>query len=310
VSLRDKLRSNPLLPLFWIRSVILRGLVYPMIRREGTNVFEDEWDCLIVLDACRYDVFERIYRDYIEFGELEKRISLGTETTSFLLRNFGDEYHDIVYVTANPFVDELLSKNFYKIIPVWKFGWSESINTVHPKTLYEYAIRAMAKYSDKRLIVHFIQPHFPFIPIKLEDETFKELRNAVIEGREPRIKNRKRSLVRISSLDMYIEFDEATLRKAYEANLKLALPYVSRLMRFVDGRVIVTADHGEAFGEKLHKWIPIKVYGHPKDVPMRELYEVPWLVFENDNPSDPKKEIARMKKNGVRRAIGKIRSRL
>jgi len=308
VSLRDKLRSDPLLPLYLIRSKILRGLVYPRMWKRGTNVLNEDWNCLIILDACRYDVFERIYEDYINFGELEKRISLGTETTSFLLRNFGDGYHDIVYVTANPFVDELLSKNLFKIVPVWKFGWNG--NTVHPKTLYKYAVRTMAKYEGKRMVVHFIQPHFPFIPIKIEDETFDELRRAVIEGREPRIRNRKKRLDRISSLDLYVKSDVAKLKKAYEANLKVTLPYVARLMRLVRGRVVVTADHGEAFGEKLHNLIPIRVYGHPKDVPIKELLEVPWLVYDNDDPLDLNKEIARLGGNRIRKTVKKIRKRL
>ena len=308
MSLRDKLRSDPLLPLYLIRSKILRGLVYPRMWKRGTNVLNEDWDCLIILDACRYDVFERIYEDYINFGELEKRISLGTETTSFLLRNFGDGYHDIVYVTANPFVDELLSKNLFKIVPVWKFGWNG--NTVHPKTLYKYAVRTMAKYEGKRMVVHFIQPHFPFITIKIEDETFDELRRAVIEGREPRIRNRKKRLDRISSLDFYVKSDIAKLRKAYEANLKVTLPYVARLMRLVRGRIVVTADHGEAFGEKLHNLIPIRVYGHPKDVPIKELLEVPWLVYDNDDPLDLNKEIARLGGNRIRKTVKKIRKRL
>ncbi|ELY63814.1 hypothetical protein C492_06831, partial [Natronococcus jeotgali DSM 18795] len=38
---------------------------------------ESEWDYCLVLDACRYDVFEDVYDDYLE-GDLEKRRSPGS----------------------------------------------------------------------------------------------------------------------------------------------------------------------------------------------------------------------------------------
>ena len=109
MSLRAKIKDNPMLPLFWMRSIILRKLIFPLMsRNDGFNIFNEEWESLIVLDACRYDTFEKYYRDYIKVGRLEKRKSMGTETTSFLIENFGDTYHqDIVYVTANPFVYKL-----------------------------------------------------------------------------------------------------------------------------------------------------------------------------------------------------------
>ncbi len=310
--LGDKLKENPFLPLFWIRSLILRKLVFPKMWKKGFNILSEYWDCLIILDACRYDFFEKIYGEFIKGGKLERRTSLATETTSFLLRNFNGKYDDIVYVTANPFVDELLEGRFHRIVPVWKYGWSNELGTVHPRKTYEYALKALKRYKNKRLIVHFIQPHFPFISPKIEDDTFKELRNAVIEGREPNIRNRKRSLRRISSLDLYVDVDRHVLEKAYESNLRLVLPYVYRLMLFVRGRSIVTADHGEAFGERLHRLVPIKVYGHPPDIPMRELLEVPWLVFDNYEPLDLNKELAKIDKRrrDIRKVLSELKSKL
>ena len=312
MSLGDKLKENPFLPLFWMRSLILRKLIFPKMWKRGFRVLDEDWKCLIILDACRYDFFERVYGEFIKEGRLERRISLATETTSFLLRNFDGKYDDIVYVTANPFVDELLKGRFHRIVPVWKYGWSEELGTVHPKKTYEYALKALKRYGDKRLIVHFIQPHFPFITLRIEDDTFEELRNAVLEGRDPNIRNRRRSLGRISSLDLYVDVSRHVLEKAYESNLRIALPYVYRLMLFVHGRSIVTADHGEAFGERLHRLIPIRVYGHPPDVPMKELLEVPWLVFDNDEPLDLDKELARIdeKKRDLKKVLSGLRSKL
>src|SRR6056297_529711 len=53
----------------------------------GTRVMDEDWDNLIILDACRYDMFaEQVDLD----GELESRISLGSTSEEFLEQNFGD----------------------------------------------------------------------------------------------------------------------------------------------------------------------------------------------------------------------------
>ncbi len=306
MSLKAKIKGNPMLPLFWMRSVILRKLIFPLIfrNRNGFCVFDEEWGSLIILDACRYDTFERYYRDYIEVGKLEKRRSRGTETTSFLIENFGNAYHpDIVYVTANPFVDKLLKDRFYRVIPVWKFGWDDRYNTVLPSTMYAYTLQAIKKFPSKRFIVHFIQPHFPFIALTITDQTFKELRDSTLENRDPNIVNTHKALHRISSLDFYVKFEEKLLIKAYEANLKIALPYVARLIDLLPGRTVVTADHGETFGERLHRFVPLKVYGHPPNVPMSELTEVPWLIVDADEKKDVdlNKELAKVRKTVLKR---------
>ena len=50
----------------------------------------------------------------------------------------------------------------------------------------------------------------------------------------------------------------------------------------VDGRLVVTSDHGNMLGERT--WpIPLRVYGHPTGVRNGELVEVPWAVRESDD---------------------------
>jgi len=57
--------------------------------------------------------------------------------------------------------------------------------------------------------------------------------------------------------------------RAYEANLRHVLSEVATLLDNVDGRVAVTADHGNLFGE----W---GLYGHPMHTPVPALLAVPW----------------------------------
>lgn len=62
------------------------------------------------------------------------------------------------------------------------------------------------------------------------------------------------------------------LTKHYEKNLKRVLSAVSDLIKKIEGKIIVTADHGEAFGEDL-RW------GHTPCNHIPVLLNVPWLEF-------------------------------
>jgi len=66
---------------------------------EGTYIFDENWDNLIILDACRYDSFSK-YNEYD--GELQYRISRGSSTKEFLRGNFqGPNHYDTVYCSGN-----------------------------------------------------------------------------------------------------------------------------------------------------------------------------------------------------------------
>jgi hypothetical protein len=59
----------------------------------------------------------------------------------------------------------------------------------------------------------------------------------------------------------------------YEENLRIVLEAVADLLPRLDGTVVVTADHGEAFGEE-------GVWEHHIETHIPSLVEVPWLVVE------------------------------
>ncbi|KXB07236.1 hypothetical protein AKJ52_00715, partial [candidate division MSBL1 archaeon SCGC-AAA382C18] len=65
---------------------------------------EKEWDCLIILDACRFDFFREVYKNYLD-GELYKVISEGSQTSEWVRKTFRKEYFEAVYVSANPYVN-------------------------------------------------------------------------------------------------------------------------------------------------------------------------------------------------------------
>lgn len=58
---------------------------------------EEGQDHLIILDACRYDYFSALWRNYFN-GELEKRVSPGSDTLEWCLKSFKGYYPDVIYL--------------------------------------------------------------------------------------------------------------------------------------------------------------------------------------------------------------------
>jgi len=206
-------------------------------------------------------------------------------------------FDDIVYVTANPFVDKYLTGKFHKIISVWKSGWSEKYQTVPPFEVYKYALEAILKYPNKRLIIHFMQPHFPYLlaPQISGGELLKYARKRMLGKTESPKTNYGKSIhpFKIAYTDFYLRLPDKVHWLLYRANLEIVLDYVEKLIDFLPGTTVITADHGEAFGEKIHPLLPYRVYGHPPNYRLPTIIKVPWLIIEPDEkrPRDLKKEI-------------------
>jgi hypothetical protein len=232
---------------------------------DAVAFFEVEWDNLLLLDACRYDTFaERADLP----GDLEARRTRSSSTKDFLEAYVdGADLRDTVYVTANPQLHlrrDDLDVNLHAVEHVWdEEGWDEEAMTVRPETLADAARAAHERYPHKRLVVHFIQPHYPFIGPT---------------GREHLDLSTLHFWNRSNAGD--VEVDVETLRRAYEENLDVALPVVEDLLADLGGRSVVTSDHGQLFGERASP-IPVREYGHPTGHFLPELVTVPWHTFRN-----------------------------
>jgi len=251
--------------------LVYRKLCNPLVRlntlyhrrfldQSGVQVMEREWDNLLILDGCRLDTFDEV--NSIE-GRLETVISGGSSSVEFLRHNIvGRNFPDTVYVSANPFVTSLdLEDNFHATRSVWETDWSEEHKTILPENVAAETRKVHEVYPNKRLVVHFMQPHVPFIGTQGRRI---EQRGILTDDNET---NRVWDLLRQGSIDT------ATAREAYRENLEVVLPYVAELLDDLGGRSVVTADHGNAFGR-------LGVYGHPHETYLRELVEVPWFVAE------------------------------
>jgi len=256
------------------------SILYKHKKNQGLYIMEQEWDNLIILDACRYDIFEK-YVDHLGIkGELRKVISRGSSTTEFLKENFsGKKFMDTIYVTANPYVSIMLKGVFYKVIDVWRDYWDYELGTVPPEPVTKVALEIKALYPEKRLIVHYMQPHSPFIG-------------------EYRVKG--------SFVEVALKHGRKVVMMSYESNLRLVLPYIRYLLNKLDGVTVVTSDHGNACGEKALGIFPI--YGHPTGVYIPALVEVPWFVIKSKRRHKYKHEdLTRIR---IRYKINKLRKDL
>lgn len=242
---------------------------------DSVDIFSEDWDNLIILDGCRYDLFEE---HQTLRGQLESRTSAGSATIEFLKKNFvGRELYDTVYVTANPQLYKHQSEirvDFHKVIHVWKEDdWDEDTGTVLPETMFEYAIQANEMFPSKRLLIHFMQPHYPFLSPNSDFDSGR----VETEDDEPffwhELMLGRRSIQR------------SDIWKAYADTLNRVLPFVSELLDVLSGRTVVTSDHGNMIGERAFP-VPITEWGHPPGIYTEELVKVPWLVYDNGARKD------------------------
>ncbi|QDX41876.1 hypothetical protein FQU85_13075 [Salarchaeum sp. JOR-1] len=232
---------------------------------------EADWDTLILLDACRYDDFEN-QNDLP--GTLDSRISQGPDSPKFIRENFaGRELHDTVYVTANPHVDRIDDGVFHAIVDDPLSSWDTKANCVRPETVTNAAIRAHDEYDDKRVIVHYMQPHDP--PLGPTGDKLRDQLN--LGGVDPNDQSDKIRLFEAVA-DGEIEVEKA--RKAYRETLDIVLEEVEELISEIDGKVVVSADHGEMFGEQPYPILG-KLYEHYRHPHTVELCKVPWLVINH-----------------------------
>ncbi|WP_128905693.1 alkaline phosphatase family protein [Halorubrum amylolyticum] len=230
----------------------------------------EDWDNLIILDACRYGYFKN--QNTIS-GNLERRTSRGDKSWEFMQENFaGKQFHDTVYVTANPFVSRLDDNVFYAVDTLDEY-WDDDIGTIWPEDVASAAADANREHPNKRLIVHFMQPHRPYL-----GETADVLRERVdLIGYQ-----NEGDGLQIWGAAKQADVSVQEVRRAYSESLDIVLEVVEQLLTEVNGKSVVTSDHGEMLGERILPFTS-RVWGHSEGFSTPDLQIVPWLEVEDDN---------------------------
>jgi hypothetical protein len=261
----------------------------------GTNVFEKEWDVLILLDTCRVDALQSVASEYDFLTNVESLVSVGSTSSEWIANTFREEYLDVInntaYVTGNGHSQRVLSNQVYPDPQYQTPGWPIKMNFVHERDLLlldqpwayveedepghvsadavtDRTISVGREYDWDRIVVHYSQPHSPYVS------------NAIMEDRE---------LFSYED-DPFPELREGNVSKdvvweAYISELHGVLESVETLLKNIDApKVAISADHGEAFGE----W---GMYGHVQGMLHPDVKIVPWAETSAEDTHTVEPEI-------------------
>jgi len=234
----------------------------------GVNILNEDWDNLIILDACRYDIFDEL--NYIP-GDLEIKFSNASSSDEFMEKNLDNKAHgDLVYICANPHIDNIRA-SFHEIIRLWETDWNESKGTVMPSDVVIRVRDNIDKFPNKRIIIHMMQPHRPFVGPKsnnFEMSGFSRQGVNIPYGSSPEVPfwwDRLRSG----------EIERELVWSMYKDSLDYTLPYIEDLLNLLPGKSVISADHGNCFGEN-------NIYGHPSYTHHPNLLKIPWLTVDKE----------------------------
>jgi hypothetical protein len=254
----------------------------------GTNIFERDWDVLIVLDTCRVDALRKMKKEFDFIKSVDRILSVGSQSAEWMLNTFTNDYkkeikdtvlvsgniwsyrilrerlHEHTDQSAHPYLncskyadwDVVREDDFLHVDQSWQlkdtYGSLHQEGYAAPHIFTDRAIHLGRRYDFDRPIVHYSLPHLPYIAMALaEDRSLYDYE-----------KDFKPSLKKDTSLQK--------VRESYHENLRLVLKYVERLLHNIEADdVVITADHGEAFGE----W---GFYKHPFGLPHPSTKVVPW----------------------------------
>ncbi|NIB99455.1 hypothetical protein [Halobacterium sp. R2-5] len=249
----------------------------------GDNFYDYEWDLLILLDACRWDLMEEVVDEYdfVEahdnfmghsshsrewlhktfmqndnsgVGKLQvwKEIMQDPDNIDIFKEHYSmketEEIDETAYITWNFFAEMLDGDQFDEYVPVGRAKWGDGTGILDPREITDRTIEVMREHSPERTIAHYMQPHTP-----LRKEAEPDVSGSVWE----RIQRGEK------------DYDEAW--SEYKDNLRWVMDDVELLLENVDAEtVVISADHGNVIGE----W---GCYGHRPYAPIPAVKRVPWI---------------------------------
>lgn len=261
-------------------------LALPFLSRYpvGTNVYSRDWDLLIVLDTCRLDAIKTVRSEYEFLNDITSITSVGSKTSEWVAQTFVEEYRSDIsntaLISANPWTHRILKKGvtpeehagvpfawtnwstvdsscFQQIENAWRYEATGEYGHEEGPTPAEYvtdrAVELGRSTDADRYVVHYVQPHAPYT------------REAYESGRKLREKER--------NFDLYLRAGHSKdeIWDLYIKELRYVLDSLSTLLNNFDAeKTVITADHGEGFGE----WAG---YEHPVAVPHPKVRKVPWV---------------------------------
>lgn len=261
-------------------------------RTIGTNVFTKDWDVLILLDTCRVDALAAIEPEYDFINNVSSIWSVGGRSPEWIAKTFENQYlaeaRNTAYLSANVFAEKILVdrdpdsatldestlsykllnniptlsadqlgrfENIYNYEPVGKEGpLGHTDGGTPPRYITDRGIAVSREYDFDRIILHYLQPHPPYVANALEER--RDLRQHEVDWWGYLAETG----------------DVETIWNAYLDELRFVLDEIQTLLENVDAETVaISADHGEAFGEYWE-------YGHKTGSLNPKVRKVPWVI--------------------------------
>lgn len=256
----------------------------------GENIYESDWDLAIVLDACRVDALREVSDEYEFVDHVDRRLSVGSTSKEWMVNTFTPHYRSeiekTVYTCGNAWNQQLFDgdidwgswssteetwldgshvakslicrdvvgrKAFRELEDVSRFEYRyPGVHVPPARAVTDSALDARRGNPPDRHVVHYMQPHAPFVAGIEQGREFEEYEinpYASLRSGVPR----------------------STVWSAYLDNLRHVLDEVELLVNNTTAdQVVITADHGDLFGE-------LGFYGHPAGNLHPDLRLVPWV---------------------------------
>lgn len=264
----------------------------------GRDVFDHDWDVLVLLDTCRPDALKEVSPEYDFLSDIDSVWSIGGSSLEWMSHTFDrrnlEDIRHTGYVSGNAWAGRIIidrtlpehqlnatyARTGWDIAGEEDFAlldraWEYEATGVHgpsdgyppPRHITDRAIDLCRGDPPKRLILHYNQPHSPFLA-----QSFIEEREAYDYEKAP---------------FKYIQSGGNPERvwSAYLNELRFVLDDIELLIENLDSdSIVISADHGEAFGE-------FGIYGHRTGSIHPSIRQVPWVetsgTDENTYSPDP-----------------------
>jgi hypothetical protein len=279
-----------------VPSVFLSATFGPI----GKNVFSEDWDLLIILDTGRVDALTQVADEYEFITNVNSVRSVGAATSEWIAATFTNSHindiNETSYICANGCAKEILDnsrpKNVsfaesyltYKLLSLFNTISEEELQVFEniwrfeprgedgprghkqggppPRYVTDRAITHARVNNPDRLICHYHQPHAPYTV------------NALKEDRK------LRAYEDIGTPYLTEGGNKAKIWNAYLDELRYVLDDVELLLTNIDAeKVIISADHGNAFGE-------LGVFSHPIGSLHPKIRQVPWITTTGTDTND------------------------
>ena len=253
------------------------------------TVYDREWDVLVILDACRVDLFSEVADEYkwLPKGDHVDETAIDSVAGSskeWMERTFGaadaETLENTAYITGNPFSSQTLEADDFGLLDeVWRYAWDDDVGSIRPGPLVDRAVKAGREGDYDRIIVHLMQPHAPF----LENDEIHAGFRPDDWGSPDAVRDPDQQGIDVWHRIRRGDLERDRVWDAYRENLRIALESAGKLRQNIDGQLVLTADHGNALGE-------YGVWGHP-DVPVEGIREVPWVAVDAEDTGSYEQEI-------------------